>query len=154
ENQSYRTLRIPAVRGKILDRNGSILAENRPSYNLGLYLEEFRKPFEKTYLKLLSRERAKLQQQIGEQERVLGRKLSKKEKRQFSLTQQQRVGLRKEARGEGVSNVVIEIGKRLGQPLAFDAVKFEQHYNARLALPYPILTDLTSTQIALFQEQS
>ena len=44
ETQSYRTVRIPAVRGKILDRNGRVLAENRPRYNLSLYLDDLRKP--------------------------------------------------------------------------------------------------------------
>src|SRR5712675_1210262 len=46
ETQSFRTVRIPAVRGKILDRNGTVLAENRAAYNVSLYLEELRKPFE------------------------------------------------------------------------------------------------------------
>src|SRR5439155_11463549 len=40
EMQSFRTVRIPAVRGKILDRNGTVLAENRAGYNVSLYLEE------------------------------------------------------------------------------------------------------------------
>ena len=31
ETQSFRTVRIPAVRGKILDRSGHVLAENRPT---------------------------------------------------------------------------------------------------------------------------
>ena len=31
ETQCFRTVRIPAVRGKILDRQGNVLAENRPS---------------------------------------------------------------------------------------------------------------------------
>ena len=39
-NQSYRTIRLPSQRGKILDRNGLALADNRPSYNLSLYLED------------------------------------------------------------------------------------------------------------------
>src|SRR5512139_1478784 len=46
ETQSYRTIRIPASRGKILDRNGAVLAENKPVYNISLYLEELRKPFD------------------------------------------------------------------------------------------------------------
>jgi len=49
ETQSYRTVRIPAVRGKILDRHGRVLAENRPRYNLSLYLGDLRKPFGDTY---------------------------------------------------------------------------------------------------------
>src|ERR1051326_3901429 len=50
EMQSFRTVRIPPVRGKILDRNGRVLAENRPTYNVSLYLEELRKPFQKAYV--------------------------------------------------------------------------------------------------------
>jgi cell division protein FtsI/penicillin-binding protein 2 len=42
QTQSYRTVRIPAARGKILDRHGTPLAENRPTYTLNLYLEELR----------------------------------------------------------------------------------------------------------------
>ena len=42
DTQSYRTVRLPAVRGKILDRAGRVLAENRPSYNLSLNLDDWR----------------------------------------------------------------------------------------------------------------
>ena len=49
ETQSFRTVRIPAVRGRILDRNGMALAENRPTYNVSLYLEELRKSFDAAY---------------------------------------------------------------------------------------------------------
>jgi penicillin-binding protein 2 len=38
---STRAVKIPAPRGKILDRNGVVLADNRPSYNVALYLLEF-----------------------------------------------------------------------------------------------------------------
>src|SRR5881394_292731 len=49
EMQSFRTVRIPAVRGKILDRNGKVFAENRPTYNVSLYPEELRKPIDAAY---------------------------------------------------------------------------------------------------------
>jgi penicillin-binding protein 2 len=41
--QSLRRIRIPAQRGRILDRNGVCLADNRPGYNVALYLEEIRR---------------------------------------------------------------------------------------------------------------
>jgi len=41
--QSLRRIRIPAQRGRILDRNGVCLADNRPGYNVVLYLEEIRR---------------------------------------------------------------------------------------------------------------
>lgn len=42
--QSLRSVRLPGTRGRILDRNGIPLAENRPSYCISLYLEELRRP--------------------------------------------------------------------------------------------------------------
>lgn len=42
--QSLRSVRLPGMRGRILDRHGVPLADNRPSYCLSLYLEELRRP--------------------------------------------------------------------------------------------------------------
>ncbi len=42
--QSIRRVRLPAQRGRIFDRNGRLIAHNRPSYELVLYLEELRRP--------------------------------------------------------------------------------------------------------------
>src|SRR5213080_3236605 len=53
--QSYRTVRIPAIRGKILDATGQPLAENRPSYNVNLYLDELRPYFQTRYSDAKSR---------------------------------------------------------------------------------------------------
>ena len=47
ETQSFRTVRVPAPRGRILDRNGVVLAENQPAYNISLYLEDLSNSFEK-----------------------------------------------------------------------------------------------------------
>ena len=40
EQQSVRRVRLPGLRGRILDRHGAVLAENRPSYCVAIYLEE------------------------------------------------------------------------------------------------------------------
>src|SRR5262245_11218831 len=45
EAQSVRLVRMPAARGRILDRNGTALAENRAGYDVNLYLEELRPSF-------------------------------------------------------------------------------------------------------------
>src|SRR6267378_2571343 len=47
--QAFRTVRIPAIRGKILDRNGEALAENKPSYNLTIYIDELRELFQQEW---------------------------------------------------------------------------------------------------------
>src|SRR5881296_1981607 len=54
-SQSFRAVRIPAIRGKILDANGVVLAENRPSYNVNLYLDELRPYFQTQYSNTLKR---------------------------------------------------------------------------------------------------
>jgi len=40
EAQSLRRIRIPAARGEIIDRNGVVLANNRPSYDIAIYLDQ------------------------------------------------------------------------------------------------------------------
>ncbi len=42
--QSLRRVRLPGLRGRIVDRNGIVLADNRPSVGVALYLEELRVP--------------------------------------------------------------------------------------------------------------
>lgn len=44
EKQSVRRVRLPGARGRILDRNGVLLADNRPSYCIAIYIEELRQP--------------------------------------------------------------------------------------------------------------
>src|SRR5208337_4373010 len=68
ETQSYRTVRIPAVRGRILDRNGFALAENRPTYNISLYLEELSKPFSAACAKELAHAKAQLRQRLEQEQ--------------------------------------------------------------------------------------
>lgn len=42
--QSIRRVRLPGVRGCMFDRNGQVLADNRPAHGVALYLEELRQP--------------------------------------------------------------------------------------------------------------
>jgi len=42
--QSLRRVRLPGVRGKIYDRNGLCLADNRPMYSIAIFPEEMRRP--------------------------------------------------------------------------------------------------------------
>ncbi len=44
DQNSIRRVRLPATRGKILARDGEVLAECVPSYGIGIYVEELRKP--------------------------------------------------------------------------------------------------------------
>ncbi|MFA7160572.1 MAG: penicillin-binding protein 2 [Kiritimatiellia bacterium] len=43
EQQTARRVRLPAVRGKIVDRHGVCLADNQPNYGICIYLDELRR---------------------------------------------------------------------------------------------------------------
>lgn len=44
DRQSMRRVRLPGIRGRIFDRNGTCLADNQPSYCVAIYTEELRQP--------------------------------------------------------------------------------------------------------------
>ncbi len=153
ETQSFRTVRIPAVRGKILDREGNVLAENRPTYSISMYLEELRKQFETAYFKLRDRTRAELDRETKAQEKQLGRRLTKQEKKQFVFGPDKRNVLKQKARYEVASNVVFEISQRLQMPVSLNPTNFQRHYDTRLALPLSLVPNVDPTNIARFEEQ-
>ena len=125
KNQSSRRVRYPALRGNILDRNGIALAENRPSYNVNLYLEELSGQFQEAFAKA----RADLK-----------------------LTRAELDALGRRTRYRVVSNAVFEVGEMFHQPLILDEGRFLEHYTNRLVLPLPILENLSAQHIAIFQE--
>ncbi len=126
-NQSFRTLRVPALRGRILAADGAPLADNRPSYNLLLYLEELRPWFQDAY---------------GREAR--GRRLNRA----------QRDELGRQVRYRTVTNLLAQLSRQLGQSLPLSPERFERHYGQRLFLPMPVATGLTPEQVARFVEQA
>ena len=153
ETQSYRTVRLPAMRGKILDREGRVLAENRPRYNLSLYLDDLRKQFKTASdaeYASATNARARF---IAAQEKQLGRSLTKAERKKLGFTTAQMEQLRAQARDRVASTVISQVGQKLGQPLTLDAAKFERDYKTRLAMPYTVVPDASPEQVARFEEQ-
>jgi penicillin-binding protein 2 len=129
--QSFRNVRVPAVRGKILDRNGQLLAENRPRYVVNLYLEELRKEFLFEYTNSVKRE-------------FVARTKHKPNRKQA-------IELEEFARYRVVSNIVWKVSSAiLAQPLIVNSNAFARHYKEQLAMPMPIVTDLNPQQIGLF----
>jgi penicillin-binding protein 2 len=153
ETQSYRTVRIPAVRGKILDRHGEVLAENLPRYDLDLYLGDLREQFNAACNRALTEAYANQRKIIAAAEKRQGRPLTKAERRQFALSAEEREQICDQARFHVASEVVSEVGQKLGQPLTLDAARFTRDYETRLALPVTVLADLKESQIARFEEQ-
>jgi penicillin-binding protein 2 len=152
DTQAYRTIRLPAVRGKILDREGRVLAENQPRYNLSLYLDDLHQPFDATFSELFKAARAAQKQNIANAEKKLGRSLTKAERKQFAFKTEQLQALREQARVRVASDILTQVGQKLGQPITLDAKSFNQHYAKKRALPYPALKNLDAAQIARFEE--
>ena len=150
--QSFRTIRLPAVRGKILDREGRVLAENRPRYNLSLYLDDLHRQFDVAYGELLKSARVVQKQKIAAAEKRLDRSLTKAERKQFAFKPEYLTQLRELARVRVANAVADGVSRKIGEPLSIDAAQFKRHYATRLALPFPVLKNLTPTQIARFQE--
>jgi penicillin-binding protein 2 len=158
ETQSLRTIRIASVRGRILDRDGRALAESRPCYNIDLYLEDLSKRYQEAYNSWTKQIRANLQQQKQQAKNAAGHKLTKQEQKQldrkFGITESMRSQLQLQSRYVVSSNLVAELSQGLGLPISFEQKEFEQHYAKARALPLPVLSNLNSTNVARFEEQS
>jgi penicillin-binding protein 2 len=126
EVQSYRTVRIPAPRGLIFDRNSQSLADNEPQLNIVVYLDQLRKDFTRTYNELK-----------GDQE----------------LSYLEGLKLQKDARYLTVSNMVYEASLIIGNPSALVRSEFESHYYRHRYMAMPVLTGLSREQMARFMEQ-
>jgi penicillin-binding protein 2 len=150
ETQAFRTVRIPAVRGKILDHNGQTIAENVPTYSVSLYLDDLRDDFKKEYSRLKT---PVLTTNAAPFWRFWNRKPTVKSGPPH-LSRDQIDALAWRARYEVVSNVVSQVGARLQKPVSFDARDFSQHYAKNRAMPYPILEDIDPNLVARFEEQS
>jgi penicillin-binding protein 2 len=57
EAQSLRRIRIPSARGEIVDRNGIVLANNRPSYDVAIYLDQLGQTSKRQNLIVLATQR-------------------------------------------------------------------------------------------------
>lgn len=135
--QSFRTIRLPGVRGKILDRDGKVLAEDRPCYNASLYLEGLSRRFQDTYSIVASNQTAYLKETYNRKPKADEREQAKQQ-----------------ARFMVVTNAVYHLGLVLGQPLNVSEKEFRNHYLQRLALPLPVLRNLNAAQVGLLQEQT
>lgn len=132
KTQSFRSVRVPALRGKITDRNNRSLAENRPRFDINLYLEDLRPQFLREYPNVA---RAFTNQNPGV--RIRGDVLA---------------FINKEARYRVASNITAQITTRLQAPQILDPARFARHYQAQPYIPFSILQNLTEKQVAIFAE--
>jgi len=125
KNQSSRRIQFPGQRGKILDQNGVVIAENRPCYNINLYLEDLRDLYKDSYAQARGKRRLKLSEQ-----QILGQSV------RYQVT----------------SNIVHELGLLLKKTLVLNESRFSNHYYSSLVLPLPVLEDISQEEKAVFME--
>ncbi len=148
ETQAYRTIRIPALRGKILDREGRVLAENRARYNLCLYFDDLGDQFKKEYDRLRPLKVAAKKPPVWK----FWDRSPAIEPEHVRLTQAQIDQLTLQARYNVVNKIVTQVGQQVGQPLMLDPKKFMRGYEQERAMPFIILPNLDEAQIASFEE--
>ncbi len=150
ETQAFRTVRIPAIRGKIFDRNHVAIAENAPEYSVSLYLDDLRDEFKNEYRRLTPPKVVTNSAPIWRfwnRSRVV-------ENQHVHLNKAQTDAVTWQARFNVASNVVAEVSRHLQKTILLDHNDFEKHYSQKLALPYPILSDVDPGLVARFEEQS
>jgi penicillin-binding protein 2 len=151
EKQSLRINAVPAVRGKIRDRNTTnVLAENRPQYNVVLDLEELRSQFENEYTNHVLPDHTN---QLAANYMREHPGAAKPPPGAAKLPAGARPVLRMEAKYNVVSNISFRAAALLRQPLALDPAKFRHFYTNYSYAPMQVLTNLDSGQIAVFSEQ-
>src|SRR5450756_232569 len=148
EMQAYRTIRVPAVRGKILDREGRVLAANRARYDLSLYFDDLNDQFTKEFERL----RPVNVVTKGPPFWKFWSHAKTVQTNRVRLNQKQTNDLMWQARYNVVNRITTEVGRRLGEPLDLDVKKFVRSYGQERAMPFTILTNLDKGQIARFQE--
>jgi penicillin-binding protein 2 len=147
ETQAFRSVRIPALRGEILDRNGVALSENRPNYSIDLYLEELSPAFRKQYQSI--RPCVVRTNDLPFWKEWLGINAIKTNFPPVKGDQLERA-----ARHQVVSAVANNIAAILQVPLSVDPTNFHRHYAIARAMPFSLVNNLSPLHVARFEEQS
>jgi penicillin-binding protein 2 len=138
--QSFRHVGIPAIRGKILDREGRVLADEKPRYNAILYLEDLQSQFDEQYGRLCKAYGQANPRLVKSNGRLnLGTGL----RRQLQL----------DADCEVVSNITYRVSTSLEDPRVLNTNAFLRHYNDHPYVPFQVVPDLDRRQVAIFAEQ-
>jgi penicillin-binding protein 2 len=146
QTQSYRTVRVPAMRGKILDSDGRVMAENGASYNLSLYLGDLTGQFQ-------AEEKRLHPPKPAAQSRPFWKFwVHSPGAKSASLSKDQTAALQWQARNDVAYTVISRMSQTLQRPLTFDAHGFDRAYKASLYEPYTICQNLTSAEVARFEE--
>lgn len=145
ETQAFRSVRMPAQRGLIFDRNGITLAENRPSYGVDLYLEELSPEFRRQYQRI--RPRQVVTNDLPFWKQWLGLPTVKTQYLRVKGDQLERT-----ARMQVVSGVADKLQNVLRMPVTIDPTNFHRHYATLSFVPFGLADNLTPQHVARLEE--
>jgi penicillin-binding protein 2 len=159
ENQSFRSVRIAPIRGRIFDRNGRVLAENQPRFAINVYLEELRSQFYFEYTNhvlpayVAAHPEVRRPAKQGVLQKIAGMFGSSKKKMVTSIPLTMRTELQKQASYTVVSNLTSQIASMLHTNVTLDRKKFQDHYANDRYVPFPIMSNLDKKQVAIYAER-
>lgn len=136
DRQNMRRVIQPGPRGRILDRHGNVLVDNRPRFSAVVSLKELRDEFQKEYSVRLNEMRE-------------AHKASDSEKA-FSFDWED---LRWESRQAVLQKRLGQINKILGTDEKLSVRDIKRHFWHRLLMPFPLISDLSPQQYAQLIEQ-
>lgn len=140
KKQAWKEVGIPSIRGRILDCDGRVLADNQPQYNAILYLEDLQSQFSDTYKALTKAYGREHPQSVLKSGKVsLPAGISKR--------------LQLEADCYVVSNITFNVSYTLQEPRILNTNAFLRHYASHPYVPFEIVPDLQQKQVARFAEQ-
>jgi penicillin-binding protein 2 len=140
QRQSFRTVGIPAIRGKILDCRGRVLATDRPRYNASLFLEDLQEQFNERFTNLAAAYTRAHPEVINKRGRVVWPVGARR-------------ALQLQADCDVVSNITYRVSASLDEPRLLNPGAFMRHYTNFPYVPFQIVPDLAPRQMAIFAEQ-
>lgn len=160
EKQSYRSVRVAPIRGRIFDRNGRVLAENQPRFAINVYLEELRDQFYFEYTNqilpayIAAHPEVKKPAKVGLLQKLAAAVgLSEIKQTRIVIPLTTKNGLQQFASFVVVSNLTSQIGTILNTNVALDWKKFQKHYVENRYVPFPIISNLDKKQVAIYAER-
>ena len=138
--QSLKRVGMPAIRGKILDRDGKVLADSRPQYNAILYLEDLQSQFVEAFGRLSKAYGQEHPQAVQAKGRV---RLTTATIRELQL----------EADCQVVSNITVQVAESLEEPRVLNTNAFLRHYADYPYVPFEVVPNMAPRQLARFAEQ-
>ena len=157
KTSSKVTVRIPSVRGDILDRNGFVLAENQQSYGVDFYFPQMVEAMKDTV-------KERNLEKIAEAQKA-GRRVAKDELDALPLREEEltRDGMRAKVKIPDIVSIInTEVKPKLdalglseddpAANLDYHSVDLEKHYLAREHVPFTFLENVKFSTVARISE--